>query len=133
MSVAKAGARAHLPAAELAQGRPLLSAALSYTGAADDRRGSQRVVAGPPVATPSPGLRVAHALVDEYLVLKDATLAFHRDGQPKRAFQLLSGLSARLNDQALTSMDGEREMVGKLLAKAAFHSGYVGEAPKSGR
>jgi Ca-activated chloride channel family protein len=133
VSVAKAGARAHLPATELARGRPLLSAALNYVSAADDRRGSQRVVAGSPSNTPSTALQVAHALVDEYLVLKDATLAFHRDGKPKQAFQLLTGLSSRLSSLSVATLHGERTLVARLLAKAALHSGYGGEAPRTGR
>lgn len=133
VSVAKAGARANLPAAELARGRPLLTAELSYVSAADETRGRQRVVAAAPVGAPSAPLRAAHALVDEYLVLRDATLAFHRDGNPKRAYQLLSGLSGRLADPAYDALGGERELVGQLLTRAAFHAGYGGEAPRRSR
>jgi Ca-activated chloride channel family protein len=131
VSVGKASDRADLPAAALAGNAPFLHVALDYVGAKDGRRGSDRIAVANPAAAASAPLRLAHSLVDEYLVLRDATTAFHRDAKPKVAFALLSGLSARLDGAGGKDLDPERKLVRDMLAKAAFYSGYGGEQPKA--
>ena len=86
----------------------------------------------PPVRA-SPALRRAHLLVDEYLSLKAASLAFHREGDPKKAFRLLSAFQGRLEGSGLDSIDGEKELVAQMLKPAALYSGYGGEPPKAAR
>lgn len=130
VTIAKAGERANLPAANLSPATALLDVALSYTAAKTGKAGEDRIAvaqAGPTASTP---MRTAQALVDEYLVLREATTAFHTKGDPKTAYRLLSGLSARLDGMGLT---GEKKLVGDMLAQAALYSGYGGELPKSMR
>lgn len=75
-------------------------------------------------------LRRAHLLVDEYATLKAASMAFHRDGNPKAAFRLLSAFNDRLDSSGLDKMDGERKLVAQMLEQASLYSGYGGEQPK---
>jgi Ca-activated chloride channel family protein len=132
LSLAKAGERAHLPAAALAPGEALLDVALSYVGAGDGRQGADRIaVAAPESGAPSQPLRLAHLLVDEYFSLDGATRAFHQQGNPRRAFQLLSGINARLAAARLPGLDGERRLVGDMLQQASFYAGYSGELPST--
>ena len=130
-SLAKAESREHLPAAPLAPGTPLLDVSLRYVAAGTGVPGSDRLAVAAPSGRPSEPLRLAHLLVDEFLVLKEATTAFHRDNDPKAAHRLLAGLDARMTGSGIGGLSAERKLVGELLGKAAFYSGYVGEAPRS--
>jgi Ca-activated chloride channel family protein len=130
-SLAKAGEREHLPAAALGADAALMEVSLSYVGAKDGKAGGDRLSVGAPAAAPSAPLRLAHLLVDEYFVLRGASTAFHQEGNPKRAFQLLSGLDGRLKGSRLDGLDDERKLVGDMLQQAAFYSGYAGEMPKT--
>jgi Ca-activated chloride channel family protein len=133
-SVGKEGRRSNLPAARLAPGETLLDLQLAYVGANDGKRGSDRLaVAAPAQVEGSPALRRAHLLVDEYLSLKAASLAIHREGDPKKAFRLLSGLQGRLEQSGLDALDGEKTLVAQMLKPAALFSGYGGEPPKESR
>jgi len=131
LSLAKAGERAFLPAAPLAPAAPLLGVSLHYVGAGDGREGSDRLEVAAPSAPPSAPLRLAHMLVDEYFALHGATTAFHMQNDPRRAFQLLSGISSRLEGSGLDGLAGERRLVGDMLQQAAFYAGYSGERPRS--
>jgi Ca-activated chloride channel family protein len=130
-SLAKAGEREHLPAVSLTPDAALMEVSLSYVGAKDGKAARDRLAVGAPAAAPSAPLRLAHLLVDEYFVLRGASTAFHKDGDPKRAFQLLSGLSARLDGSRLDGLKDERKLVSDMLQQAAFYSGYAGEMPKT--
>ncbi|HEX8669655.1 MAG TPA: VWA domain-containing protein [Allosphingosinicella sp.] len=130
-SLAKARDRENLPAPTLTQGTPLMEVTLSYVGAADGKPGSDRVVVANPSLAPSRPLRLAHLLVDEYLSLRRATESFHRDGKPKEAFAVLSGLNNRISGSGIADLDGEKKLVDDMLAQAALYSGYGGEQPKS--
>ena len=131
LSLAKARDRDHLPAAVVASNTPLLDVDLSYVGAADKRPGSDRLTVNPAAGGASAPMRLAHLLVDEFLVMKAASTAFHQEGDPKKAFRLLSGLSGRIKASDLPGIEGERKLVGEMLHQAAFYSGYSGERPKS--
>ena len=130
VSLGKAGDRQNLPAASLTEGTPLMEVSLSYIGAKDRRAGSDHVTVANPAVRPSASLRLAHLLVDQYLGMRDASLAFHRDDEPKKAFALLSGLANRIEASGLR-VPGEKKLVGKMLAQAAFYSGYGGEQPRA--
>ena len=132
-SVGKAGSRANLPAARLTPGEKLLDLQLSYVAANGGKRGSDRLAVAAPEAVGSPALRRAHLLVDEYLSLKAASLAFHREGDPKKAFRLLSAFQGRLDQSGLDAMDEEKMLVARMLEPAALYSGYGGEPPKAAR
>jgi Ca-activated chloride channel family protein len=130
LSLAKARERENLPAAAIG-GKPLLEVSLSYVGARDGRAGADRLAVSGPSGAASKPLRLAHLLVDEFFALRGATAAFHAEGNPKKAFALLKGLSDRLDGAGLGDLSGEKKLVGDMLEQAAFYSGYAGEAPKS--
>lgn len=130
-SLGKASERADLPAAPLAADVPLMEVALSYVGAKDKAAGRDRILVANPTAAPSRPLRLAHLLVDEYLAMREAALAFHRDDKPKESFALLSGLAKRIETSGLDRIGEEKKLVGRMLAQAAFYSGYGGEQPKA--
>jgi Ca-activated chloride channel family protein len=130
-SVGKSGRRANLPSARLDPGATLLDLKLAYVAARGGKRGTDRLAVAAPEGQASPALRRAHLIVDEYLSLKAASLAFHRDGDPKKAFQLLSAFQGRLERSGLDKMDSEKELVAQMLKPASFYSGYGGEQPKT--
>ncbi|MFA6117236.1 MAG: VWA domain-containing protein [Sphingomonas sp.] len=130
-TLAKSEARADLPEAPLAQGAPLMEVSLGYHMAANGAIGSDRIAIAVPGTTPSAPLRQAHLLIDEYLAMRAATIAFHRDNNPKRAFALLDGLSTRLRDSGLPGMAVEEKLAGDMRSRAAFYAGYAGELPKT--
>ncbi|MGZ8284839.1 MAG: vWA domain-containing protein [Allosphingosinicella sp.] len=132
-SLGKSGRRANLPAARVAPGERLLDLDLAYVGAADGKRGTDRLAVAAPDGKGSAPLRRAHLIVDEYLSLKAASLAFHREGDPKKAFRLLSAFQGRLERSGLDSMEGEKILVAQMLKPAALYSGYGGEPPKAAR
>ena len=130
-SLGKSRARADLPSAPIPPGAKLLDVDLAYVAAKDGKRGSDRLAVGIPSATPSAPLRLAQLLVDEYQTLKQASIAFHLEGDPKKSFRLLSGLQGRLDQAGLGTLDGERKLVAQMLEPAALYSGYGGEPPKA--
>jgi Ca-activated chloride channel family protein len=132
-TLAKSGDLADLPAAPLAAGEPLLKVALGYRTAKEGREEHDSLTVGAPSAPPSTALRSAHLLVDQYLVMREATTAFHARNEPKTAFKLLEGYAARLSGSALPGMEQEARLTTNLLGYAAFYSGYTGELPKAYR
>lgn len=131
LSLAKSGERQHLPAAALEGHTPLLEVALSYVGARDGAQGSDRVTVAAPAGRPSAPLRLAHLLTDEYFALRGASVAFHRQGDARQAYHLLSGLSDRIEASRIEGLGDERELVGDMLEQAAYYAGYSGERPRS--
>lgn len=131
LSLAKSGARDHLPAANVAPGTPLLEVALSYVGARDRQQGTDALTVLAPTAAPSAPLRTAQLLVDEYFALHGATTAFHQRNDPREAFTLLSGLFDRIEHSGLAGLNGERRLVGDMLQRASFYAGYSSELPRS--
>jgi Ca-activated chloride channel homolog len=128
VSLAKDSKRANLPTLALDAGQPLMAVTLDYVARDTGKRAHDTLsVAAPTGGTPSAALLKAHALVDEYLVLKQATLAYHRDGKAKEAHRLLSGLSARLAGIEGEDMEQEMQLVNAMTEKAALMSGYAGE------
>jgi Ca-activated chloride channel family protein len=130
LTLAKASDRDNLPPANLLPNASLLDVALSYTSAHDGKAGADQVTVAVPGGSASAPLRTANLLVDEYLVLKDASTAFHIKGDPKTAYRLLNGLSGRLNNAGLEGMKDEKKLVGDMLTQAALYSGYAGEGQK---
>lgn len=130
-SVGKASDRADLPVAALARDAALLDVSLSYVEAASGKAGQDRLTVAPPSGEASMALRKAHALVDEYLVVREATQAFHTKADPKTAYHLLSGLKSRLDASGLPKMEGEQKLVADMMGKAGLLAGYAGETPKA--
>ena len=131
LSLAKAGARDHLPAATVAPGTPLLEVSLTYVGARDRQQRTDALTVLAPTAAPSAPLRTAQLLVDEYFALHGATTAFHQRNDPREAFSMLTGLSSRLEHSNLNGLNGERRLVNDMLQRAAFYAGYSSERPRS--
>lgn len=129
-SLGKTERRAHLPAANLADGAALMDVSLTYVSALDGSKHSDKLSIGAPTAQPATNLRLAQTLVDQYLVLDAATRAFHRDGNPKQAFALLDGLNTRLAGVDYADLKDERALVDTMRGKAAIYAGYGGELPK---
>ena len=129
-SLGKSEARAHLPAATLADDASVMDVSLSYVSALDGSKHGDRLSIAAPTAPPAANLRLAQTLVDQYLVLDAATRAFHRDGNAKKAFALLDWLNGRLAAVDYADLKGERELVDTMRSKAALYAGYSGEVPK---
>ena len=132
-TVAKAESRADLPAAPIAPGAPLMEVSLDYRMAGDGGAGGDRLAVTAATERPSAPLRTAHLLVDEYLALRGATIAFHEKSDPKTAFALLDGLATRLRGSGLPDMAKEEKLAGDMRGQAALYAGYGGELPKSMR
>jgi Ca-activated chloride channel homolog len=133
VAMSKAGDRADLPAATLSTAQSALDVALTYADARTGTQGKDQLSVrwlGDKASRP---MQTAHLLVDEYLAMRAATTAFHIKGNPKEAYSLLNGLSARLAASDLPGLEGERKLVGDMLTKAAYYSGYAGEVPKAMR
>ena len=133
VSLGKASSRDHLPAAALVPGAPLMRVDLSYVDAATGDMGRDTLAVAGPAAAPSKQLRLAHLLVDQYLAMREATIAFHRNNDPKAAHALLSGIAGRIDGSGLGGLEGERKLVSAMVAQAALYAGYGGELPKTMR
>jgi Ca-activated chloride channel homolog len=77
--------------------------------------------------SPSQGMLLGHALIDEFTVLHEATSAHYLRNDQETAFQLLSGFQQRLAQTTLPDMDKEKELIDSLHARIAFLSGHGGE------
>jgi Ca-activated chloride channel family protein len=130
-TMAKSSERADLPAATIAPGEPLMTVALDYHPAKGGSDGSDRVTVAAPSVAPSVALRQAGLLVDEYLVLRDATTAYHVNNDAKTAFAALNGFSARLQSSGLPGMQKERKLLGDMIGQAAYYAGFTGEMPRT--
>jgi Ca-activated chloride channel homolog len=131
VSLGKDSGREFLPPATLGENAPLMTVSLSYIAATNGQAGEDRLAIAQPSASPSTPLRTAHLLVDQFLTMRDATTAFHMNGDPKAAHALLSGLDARLTGAGLAGMEDERKLTSTMLAQAALMAGYGGELPKN--
>ncbi len=133
VALAKGKDRADLPLASISPEHSALDVSLTYSDARTGKTGADQVAVNFRGNSISKPMQTAHMLLDEYLSMRAATTAFHIKGDPKEAYGLLNGLSARLTASDLPGMDGERKLVGEMLTKAAYYSGYGGELPKSMR
>lgn len=132
-SVGKDSARSHLPVAALPAGTPLMNVSLSYVDALTGTPGGDSLSVTQPDARAPQGLQLAMALVDEYVTLDRALAEYHGNNDRKASFQLLDGLSARLETASLDSLASELELVGGLRDKMAYLAGYSGEVPTAMR
>lgn len=122
-----------LPTPKLRLNEAMLEVKVSYQSALDDTLDSDALKITHQKENASRGLRTAYALVDEYLVLRDASLIYHREGKPKLAYQMLNDLGLRLQSSldsksaVLDSLRNEVKLVNKMVQKTALMSGYTGE------
>jgi Ca-activated chloride channel family protein len=80
---------------------------------------------------PSQGMQLGHTLIDEFAVLHEATSAHYLRNDQETAFQLLSGLQARLAQTTQPDMQQEKELIDTLHARIAFLSGHGGEVDEA--
>ena len=73
-------------------------------------------------------LKLAQALVDEYLSLSGALDLYHAKGDAPGAYRMISGLSERLGGAEFAGIGKEREMVAGLLGRAGALAGQ-GDVP----
>lgn len=126
VTLAKDPKSANLPEPRLGD-TALLEASLTYVSALDGRLASDATSVGIPSAKPSANLRLGNMLVDEYLLLQQATGRYHRDGDVDGSYKSLKILSDRLAQFDDPRIKPEREMVGDLLARTGQLAGYGGE------
>lgn len=119
-----------LPERKLAPGAALLQLSLRYVSALDGRGGSDQLAVHTSNSRPSRELVRAMLLVEQFTVMRAASVAFHRDGKPKDSFRLLAALLARLTLDYSANMAAERKLVRVMRDIAAKMSGYQGEYSK---
>jgi Ca-activated chloride channel homolog len=130
VALGKASDQEFLPAENANDGKALMDVSLRYASALDGAMGSDRLTIDGPAPKEPENLRKAHVLVDQYLVMKEATDLYHEDGNAKQAFVMLDALDQRITAADLSGFSQEATLVESLRAKAAFLSGYSGEIPK---
>ncbi|HQV03605.1 MULTISPECIES: VWA domain-containing protein [unclassified Novosphingobium] len=130
VTLGKDGAHANLPEAELASDTPLLTGSLRYTDGRSRAVGEDRIAVALPQGEAPVPLRKAHFLVDEFTTLQTALNGYHQGGDKKVAFNLIDGLSRRLDASELPGMQEETKLVGGLRSRAAYVAGFQGEMPK---
>lgn len=133
VTLTKSQDRAHLPALPVDGSAALLEVELSYVAAETGLVGKDQVVVMQPQRQPSDNVKLGHALIDEYLVLQEATTAFHMRNDAKSAHRLLIGLASRLAAISNGDLDKEKKLVNDMTERAAAYAGYAGEAPRSMR
>lgn len=130
VTLGKDGAHTNLPDAGLATSTPLLTGSLRYTDGRSRAVGEDRIAVALPLGEAPVPLRKAHFLVDEFTTLQTALNGYHLGGDKKVAFNLIDGLSRRLDDSGLPGMQEETKLVGGLRSRAAYVAGFQGEMPK---
>ena len=128
-SMGKASDRANLPVAPIAEGAPLMNVSLSYVDAVYNKPGADQLAVAVPQKRAPERLVAAQLLVDQYLTLKDALDAFHKQEDKKLAYRLLYGLHQRMDNAPVKNISGERKLIKSLAGRAAFLAGYSSELP----
>ena len=126
-----------LPERKLPAGTALLQLGLRYVSALDGGSGGDQLAVYPRnskagdskagAVKSSAELARAMLLVEQFTVMRAASLAFHRDGKPKESFRLLTPLLQRLALDKSAGMAPERKLVRAMRDIAAKMSGYQGE------
>lgn len=127
VALARSREDADLPARPVAEGAPLVAVQLQYTPLDSERLESHRIDAFPPSASRSDAMKLGHALVDEFTVLRRATTAHYIENDQELAYQLVHGLATRLGNDHDADFDKERLLVYALEERFAFLSGHTSE------
>ncbi len=128
VALAKAEDAAFLPEPDLAPDAALLDVKLAYVRARDGGAASDALTVAAGDGRPSEGLRLGHALIDEFLTLRQATTLYHQASDEEGAYQLLRQLDGRLRSDRDPRLAPERKLVGDLLSQTAYLSGHANEA-----
>ena len=126
VALARSSEDADLPARPLADGAPLAAVQLQYTPESGNME-SHRIDAFPPLAKRSDAMKLGHALIDEFTVLRRATTAHYIENDQELAYQLVHGLATRLGNDRNADFDKERLLVYALEERFAFLSGHSSE------
>jgi Ca-activated chloride channel family protein len=127
VALAKSRADADLPARPLADGAPLASLQLQYVPLNSGIVEGDRIDAFPPGAKQSDAMKLGHALLDEFTVLRRATTAHYIENDQNLAYQLVHDLATRLSNNKDPDFDKERLLTYSLEERFAFLSGHMGE------
>ncbi len=125
VTLAKDQAHQDLPAPKIAADQILADIKLAYVDAKTGKNHGDALSVFANAGLPSTSLRKAMLLVEQFTVMRAASLAYHREGKPKVSFQLLNRLLKTLNGK--TGLAAERKLVAAMRAIAAKMSGYSGE------
>jgi Ca-activated chloride channel family protein len=107
----------------------LADVSVSYRPLGTAATGAHAITIAMRDAGPSEGMRLGHALIDEFTVLHAATSAHYLRNDQETAYQLVSAYRDRLAETTLPGMDGEKKLLDSLHARIAFLSGHGGELP----
>lgn len=132
VSLGKDSSRTDLPPAPLDASQPLLNVSLAYVDARTEAGHADQLAVPVPDGKADKGLARAHALVDQFVVMRDSSKAYHA-GDEEGAFRMLDALSSRLAANSDKALKPERELVMTMRNHAAFRAGYASEAPKATR
>jgi Ca-activated chloride channel family protein len=127
VTLAKSREDADLPARPVAKGAPLASLQLQYVPLNSGIAEGDRIDAFPPPAQQSDAMKLGHALIDEFTVLRRATTAHFIENDQELAYQLVHALAARLSNNKDQKFDQERLLTYSLEERFAFLSGHTGE------
>ena len=127
VALAKSHASPDLPARPLAGGAPLASLELQYVPVSSGIVERDRIDAFPPPAKQSDAMKLGHALIDEFTVLRRATTAHYMENDQNLAYQLVHDLATRLSNNRDQDFDKERLLTYSLEERFAFLSGHTGE------
>jgi Ca-activated chloride channel homolog len=127
VALAKSRKNADLPAPALDGAAPLASLELRYTPLDSGAVEGDRLDAFPPSGTQSEAMKLGHALIDEFTVLRRATTAHYFENDQNLAYQLVHDLSTRLSNNQDDEFDKERLLVYSLEERFAQLSGHTGE------
>jgi Ca-activated chloride channel family protein len=106
---------------------PLADVSVSYLPlGADARPDTHGITIGLDDHGPSPGMRLGHALIDEFTVLHEATSAHYLRNDQEQAYQLISAYRDRLAASPLAGMEEEKTLFDTLHAQISFLSGHGG-------
>jgi Ca-activated chloride channel family protein len=127
VALAKSRENADLPARPLAGDAPLASLELQYVPVNSGIVERDRIDAFAPAAKPSDAIKLGHALIDEFTVLRRATTAHYIENDQELAYQLVHDLAARLSNNKVDEFDKERLLTYSLEERFAFLSGHSSE------
>ena len=127
VALAKSREDADLPARPVADGAPLASLQLQYVPGSSGTVETDRIDAFAPPTKPSDAMKLGHALIDEFTVLRRATTAHYIENDQELAYQLVHALATRLSNDKDEKFDKERLLAYSLEERFAFLSGHTGE------
>ena len=109
---------------EVASDQPLDKVTVAYTPSDTGKPASERLRVTRPLVA-SPAMQLARLLIDEFASLRQATTAYHVDGDQQAAFDSLHAFASKLRNSKLAGLGAERRLVNSLEERLAFLSGHA--------